>query len=65
MPLIRPPCPKCQTPLMLARRQPRSDGSEMRMFECDRCDENFMVKAGPDDPLDKAAGWIYGLQPPQ
>jgi hypothetical protein len=37
-PIERPRCERCQTRMMLARIAPLPDGSEMRLFECPKCD---------------------------
>jgi hypothetical protein len=34
----RPRCEQCQIRMMLARILPLPDGSEMRTFECPKCD---------------------------
>lgn len=34
----RPRCPKCHTPMMLARISPAGEGREERLFECPKCD---------------------------
>jgi hypothetical protein len=35
--IIRPPCPKCGTTMMLARIEPHTPGYDMRTFECPTC----------------------------
>jgi hypothetical protein len=37
-PIERPRCRRCRTRMMLARIAPLSDGAEMRLFECPKCD---------------------------
>ena len=36
--IIRPPCPKCGTTMMLARIEFDTSGYDRRMFECPTCD---------------------------
>jgi hypothetical protein len=34
IPIERPRCPKCQARTMPARIEPRSDGADLRTFDC-------------------------------
>ncbi len=36
--IIRPPCPKCGTTMMLARIESDTPGYDRRTFECPTCD---------------------------
>jgi len=38
LPIERPRCPKCQGRMMLARIEPGPNGSDLRTFECAKCD---------------------------
>jgi hypothetical protein len=61
LPNERPRCPKCQERTMLARIQPGANGSDLRTFECPKCDHlhKMMVE-------DSNAGWVNsGLKPPK
>jgi hypothetical protein len=64
LPIERPRCPKCQGRMMLARIEPRPNGSDLRTFECPKCEHvrKMLVK----DPLRSAStGWTAGgLKPP-
>jgi hypothetical protein len=66
IPIERPRCPKCQARTMLARIEPRSDGADLRTFDCPKCEH---TKGGwVDAPMksDKAAGWENSeLRPPE
>jgi RNase P subunit RPR2 len=35
--ILRPACPKCSTPMNLARIAPDEEGIEDRLFECPNC----------------------------
>jgi hypothetical protein len=64
LPIERPRCPKCQGRMMLARIAPGPDHSDLRTFECPKCEhvERRLV----EDPMNSAKpGWQNsGLQPP-
>jgi hypothetical protein len=65
MPLTRPPCPKCATTMMLARRQPSKDGLEKRIFERPKCNGIVQFLVGSDDPMDKVGRYLSSdLKPP-
>jgi hypothetical protein len=56
LPIERPRCPKCQGRMMLARIEPGPGQSDLRTFECPKCEhvQQLMV----EDPLNSAnAGW--------
>lgn len=57
LPIERPRCPKCQGRMMLARLAPGpSSGSELRTFECPKCDHVLQVLE--EDPINsEKAGW--------
>jgi ssDNA-binding Zn-finger/Zn-ribbon topoisomerase 1 len=66
LPIERLRCPKCQGRMMLARIEPRSNGSDLRTFECPKC--QHVEKKLVEDPMNSAmAGWqnSSGLKPPQ
>ena len=44
----RPACPKCQTPMMIARIMPASVGFSLRTFECPKCDYSHQVMVEND-----------------
>jgi hypothetical protein len=45
----RPRCPKCQSRVMLARIEPGPAGSDLRTFECRKCEHvrKAVVEADP------------------
>src|SRR6266699_142393 len=43
LPIERPRCPKCQSRMMLARIEPSPDGSDLRTFECQKCEHVHKV----------------------
>ena len=59
LPIDRPRCPKCQGRMMLAHIEPGPNGSDLRTFECPKCEH--VHKTLIEDPMksDKA-GWING-----
>jgi transposase-like protein len=61
----RPRCPKCQTRMSLARIEPGPAGSDLRTFECPKCEHSQRVLA--EDPLKSGkAGWQNsGLRAPE
>ena len=66
LPTERPRCPKCQGRMMLARIEPGPDHSDLRTFECPKCEH--VHQALVEDPLLKSAnsGWVAGqLKPPK
>jgi ribosomal protein S27AE len=38
IPIERPRCPECQGRTMLAHIEPGPDGSDLRTFECSKCE---------------------------
>jgi len=61
----RPRCPKCQDRMMLARIEPGSNGSDLRTFECPKCERVHKMRFG--DPLKSANKGCWtagGLKPP-
>jgi hypothetical protein len=55
LPIERPRCPKCQSGrMMLARITPGRDHSDLRTFECPKC--NYVHNVVVEDPL-KSAAW--------
>jgi hypothetical protein len=48
LPIERPRCPTCQGRMMLARIEPGPNGSDLRTFECSKCEHVHKVLAeGP------------------
>jgi hypothetical protein len=64
--IYRPPCPKCQTTLMLARISPGASGFDIRTFECPACDLVHQLVVKLIDPMksQETTGWFQGLQAP-
>lgn len=65
-PLERPRCPRCQTRMMLARREyHEADRTENRLFECSKCD--FVETKVVTDPLQSGAlaRLANGIRPPE
>jgi hypothetical protein len=65
LPIERPRCPKCQDRMMLARIEPGPGGSDLRTFECPKCEH--VHKAFVEDPIkSEKAGWQNSsLEPPK
>ena len=44
--IVRPPCPQCDTMMLLARIEPDKPGHETRTFECPKCQhsESTVIK---------------------
>src|SRR3981081_2694070 len=61
----RPRCPKCQGRMMLARIEPGPAHSDLRTFECQKCEH--VHKMLVEDPLKSAnTDWTAGgLAPPK
>jgi hypothetical protein len=61
----RPRCPKCQARMMLACIEHGLAGSELRTFECPKCEHIHKVLA--EDPMKSGmAGWLESeLKPPK
>jgi hypothetical protein len=66
LPIERPQCPKCKGGrMMLARIQPGPErNSELRTFECPRCD-HALERVARDPMKSDKAGWNSDLKPPQ
>jgi len=61
-PIERPRCPKCQGHMKLARIEFGPAHSDLRTFECPRCNHVHKMLVG--DPM-KSAGWQHsGLKAP-
>jgi hypothetical protein len=59
LPIERPRCPKCQGRMMLARIEPGPDHSDLRTFECPKCER--VVKTMVEDPMKSGVtGWLSG-----
>ena len=53
----RPRCPKCQDRMMLARIEPGPAGSDLRTFECPKCEH--VLRTMVEDPMKSdALGWL-------
>ena len=65
LPTERPRCPKCQGRMMLARIGPGPNGSDLRTFECPKCEH--VEKRLVEDPMNSAKpGWQNsGLKAPK
>jgi hypothetical protein len=63
LPIERLRCPKCQGRMMPARIEPGPGHSDLRTFECPKCEH--VLKTMVEDPM-SMAGWQYsGLQAPK
>jgi hypothetical protein len=59
LPIERPRCPKCQGRMMLARIEPGPAHSDLRTFECPKCEHVQRVMV--EDPIKSAnTGWTGG-----
>jgi hypothetical protein len=57
LPIERPRCPKCQVRMMLARIEPGPGHSDVRTFECPKCEHVQRVLV--EDPMNgNKAGWL-------
>ena len=65
LPIERPRCPKCTGRMMLARIEPGPAHSDLRTFECPKC--QHVVKKLVEDPMnsDKAGWQNSGLKAPE
>jgi hypothetical protein len=65
LPTERPHCPKCQGRMMLTGIESGSGHSDLRTFECSKCENVQRLRVG--DPLKSAnAGWQdSGLNAPK
>jgi hypothetical protein len=43
--IVRPPCPKCDTRMLLARIEPEKPGYEKQIFECPKCEHSISTVA--------------------
>jgi hypothetical protein len=57
LPIERPRCPECQGRMMLARIEPGPDGSDLRTFECSKCEHVHKVLA--EDPMKSATVQLH------
>lgn len=63
LPIARPRCPKCQGRMLLARIEAGPANSDLRTFECPKCEH--VIKKVIEDPLNNT-GWLAGeLKPPE
>jgi hypothetical protein len=59
LPIERPRCPKCQGRMMLARIEPGPAHSDLRTFECPKCER--VLRKMVEDPFKSAdTGWMAG-----
>jgi hypothetical protein len=58
LPIERPRCPKCQRRMRLARIEPGPGHSDLRTFECSKCDH--VQKMLVEDPFKSTLGWLNG-----
>jgi Zn ribbon nucleic-acid-binding protein len=58
-PIERPRCPKCQRRMKLQRVAPGPKGTEVRSFECAKCD-HAETRALPDPMKSGAVKWFAG-----
>jgi hypothetical protein len=64
LPIERPRCPKCQGRMMLARIEPGPAHSDLRTFECPKCEH--VQKMLVEDPMKSDNGWHHsGLRAPE
>ena len=59
LPIERPLCPKCTNRLSLVRTSPAENGSDVRTFECAKCEFVHIVTVGHDRIRSTEAGWPY------
>jgi hypothetical protein len=65
IPIERPPCPKCQAPMMLARIEHGPAVSDLLTFECPKC-EHVQKVLTEDQIKSEKAGWLNSeLRPPE
>jgi hypothetical protein len=57
LPIERPRCPECQGRMMLARIEPGPNGSDLRTFECSKCEHVHKVLA--EDPMKSATVQLH------
>jgi hypothetical protein len=64
LPIERPRCPECQGRMMLARIEPGPNHSDLRTFECPKCE--YVQKMLVEDPMKSSLGWQHsGLNSPK
>ena len=64
LPIDRPRCPKCPGRMMLARIEPGPAHSDLRIFECPKCEHVQRVLVDPIKSVE-TRGWLQGqLQSP-
>jgi len=65
LPIERPHCPKCQGRMMLARIEAGPAHSDLRTFECPKCE--YKQKLLVEDPMKSGkSGWTNSeLNPPR
>jgi hypothetical protein len=62
----RPPCPKCDSRMHLARIVPGLAGFDRRHFECEKCAHVIAVTVATDPMKSDKMGWLAGeLRPPR
>jgi ribosomal protein S27AE len=61
----RPRCPNCQGRMMLARIEPSPSASDLRTFQCPKCEYVHKVMVQSDPMKSSKAGWANSdLHPP-
>lgn len=60
LPIQRPPCPKCQTRMVLTDSSPGPEGSDRHRFECRKCDHSETQMVASDPLKSDAVGWLHG-----
>ncbi len=64
LPIERPRCPECRDRMMLARIEPGPAHSDLRIFECPKCEH--VQRMVVQDPMKSASGWQHsGLNSPK
>ncbi len=64
LPIERPRCPKCHGRMMLAHIEPGPAHSDLRTFECQKCDH--VIRVTVEDPMTLDKGWRHsGLRAPE
>jgi hypothetical protein len=59
LPIERPVCPMCKGRMMLARIEPGPGHSDLRTFECPKCEH--VLRTMVEDPIKSdALGWLRG-----
>jgi hypothetical protein len=66
LPIERPHCPKCNGRMMLASIEPGPAHSDLRTFECPKCEHVHQMVVVSDPMKSESAGWQHSrLNPPE